>query len=102
MGDWPGAENSPEEVVGADLSHLGLELSQSINAREEGFWEGGRYDRGVLVEFESGGKDAVAIWALRYSDTSISDNDFEEAIRWAEQNCGRYTYRNFGRSCDIL
>ncbi|GMQ79301.1 MAG: hypothetical protein BMS9Abin02_1876 [Anaerolineae bacterium] len=93
MGAWPAAEALPEDVVDVDLSHLGLELSQVIDSREEGRWEDGQYDRGVLVLFESGGKDAVYIWALRYGDTSVAEGDFASLIGWTEQNCRSYTLR---------
>jgi hypothetical protein len=98
MGDWPGAEALPEEVIDVDLSHLGLELSQAMDPGEDDSWEGGQYDKGVLVSFESGGKDAVYIWALRYRDTSNANSDFASAMGWAEQNCGLYTWRNVGSS----
>ena len=93
MGDWPGAEVSPEQVIDVDLSHLGLELAQIIDSRDDEAWEYGQYASGVLVSFKSGTKDAVYIWALRYEDTSIARADFDSLAAWAEQDCRYYTWR---------
>lgn len=93
MGDWPSIETSPEQALDIDLSHLDLESSQVINAREEESWELGQYEKGVLISFESDGKENVYIWALRYSEKNIARSDFDSTIVWAEENCAFHTWR---------
>jgi hypothetical protein len=95
MGNWPSSEIAPADVVGTDLSGLGLTLSRSVDARKETTWQGGQYEQGMLTIFEGRGDRAVYIVALRYGDKAAASGDFDLVINWAGQNCGFYTYRHF-------
>jgi len=96
MGPWPGPESSPEEIATVDLSHLGLELDEIKDARDEGIWAEGNYDEGKLITYKSGDLPIVAIWALRYENKQISAGDYQSLQASAEENCGIYSYADLG------
>jgi len=100
MGPWPGIEIRPGELITVDLSHLGLELGQVQNARDQETWANGSYEEGVLVTYVAEAKDVVAIWALRYKDDLSASNDYRSVQAYAAEAgvCGRNTYAYKGNT----
>lgn len=90
MGPWPPPGTEPETVVSADLSGLGLIAGKPMDPRAGGFWTEGNYEEGALLVYDSGGVEAVLIWALRYPDLATASGDFLGAAEWAESNCGQW------------
>ena len=98
MAPWPGTDVSPQEVVTVDLSNLGLESGQILNARDDEAWSGGSYQDGALIIYESGTESIVAVWALRYEDKAAASGDYSSAQTWAAGNCGLSRYAYLGNS----
>jgi hypothetical protein len=99
MQPWPGLDTSPEKAISLDLQALGLTQSDIQDARTEGDWMGGNYEKGALVAYQSEGQEAVLIWALRYSDFEAASGDYFVWQSWASSldHCSPYAtaYRYF-------
>jgi hypothetical protein len=98
MEPWPDPEIPSQDLVTVDLSHLGLEVGQLKNARDEETWAGGGYKEGSMITYQAHGQDVVGIWVLRYETKQAAGDDFGIAQAWASQlgNCGMNSYAFLG------
>ena len=100
MGPWPGPEVSAKDLVAIDMSDLGLEAGSIQDARDEESWAGGGYRDGVLVTYTADDNAVLAIWALKYEDSSAAFADFGTVEAWAGTpgNCTWQSYAYVGDS----
>jgi uncharacterized RDD family membrane protein YckC len=95
MGQWPGKEASPADVIGVDLSSLGLKQNQVTDGRDPGNWsEEGDFEEGIMVTYGADANEFVAIWALRYDQKRTARNDYRstQGIVSEPGNCGKSSY----------
>ena len=94
---WPSTGAQPAAIVPRDLSRLGPEGPDIVDARSaDSFWSEERYESGVPAEYVADGEPALWMAALRYDNEARAGEAFTQMVAWAQENCCRC------QACDHL
>ena len=92
MAPWPSVSTATCQIVNPDLSHLGLQLDEITDAKNEKKWQGGHFSEGCVAKYSCGGEIKTIISILKYPSTESAKKDMDVMIDIDKENLFNNNY----------